>query len=74
MYKKLYQHFDLLQSFSREVKKWVLTHWRSASNSNKTGNPGKTVRKVFLSSVGPKKWYSYMVLGKKLKVFIGKLE
>ena len=48
-------------------------------NSNKTGNPGKIVKKVFVSTVGmvwgaeivKKNWYSYMVLGKKLKIFIG---
>ena len=47
-------------------------------NSNKTGDPGKIVI-FFVSSVDmvwgkeivKKIWYSYMVLGKKFKVFIG---
>ena len=47
-------------------------------NSNKAGNPGKIVN-IIVSAVGMV-WgkkiiklyrYSYMVLGKKLKVFIG---
>ena len=44
----------------------------------KIGNPGKIIKKVLLvplawCEVGNcfKKWDSYMVLGKKLKVFIG---
>ena len=53
MCKKMVSTFRLTSVFLKRVKKMGVNSMVSEQlNSNKTGNPGKIVKKVFVSTVG----------------------